>query len=117
MAWRQALGRCQHDPVAFELIEHESRYKIDLGPRELRQCSAGQDGGSGGIRTPGASRHARFQVAGEPCAEVCPKLPTCGVSCDPYGSVWGTQQSVATWLLHADTARRHPCGVVPNRIR
>jgi hypothetical protein len=57
---------------------------------------------SGGIRTPGASRHARFQVAGEPCAGVCPRLPSCGFSRDSSGSAWGRQQSVATRLLHAD---------------
>lgn len=31
---------CPPDPVARELIEHESRYKVDLGPREIRQCSS-----------------------------------------------------------------------------
>ncbi len=58
--------------------------------------------GSGRIRTPGWLPTSRFQVAGEPCAGVCPRLPTCGITGDPSGSVWGTQQSVATWLLHTD---------------
>jgi hypothetical protein len=43
-------------------------------------------GGSGGIRTPGTSRYARFQVAGEACAGMCPRLPTCGITCDLSGS-------------------------------
>jgi len=69
---------------------------------------AGQNGGSGGIRTPGTSRYARFQVAGEPCAGVCPRLSSCGFSRDPSGSAWGRQQSVATRLLHADTQSISP---------
>jgi hypothetical protein len=77
--------------------------------------SPGQGGGSGGIRTPGTSRYARFQVAGEPCAGVCRRLPTCGFSRDPSGSAWDRQQSVATRLLHADTQSNSPAGVVPKR--
>ena len=69
---------------------------------------SGQAGGSGGIRTPGTSRYARFQVAGEPCVGVCPRLSSCGSSRDPSGSAWGRQQSVATRLLHADTPSIRP---------
>jgi hypothetical protein len=47
-------------------------------------------------------RDARFQVAWESCAGVCPELPTCGESCEPSGGVWGRLRSVATQLLHAE---------------
>ncbi len=36
--------------------------------------------------------YARFQVAGEPCAGVCPKLATCGITGDPSGSVWSARR-------------------------
>jgi hypothetical protein len=53
-------------------------------------------GGSGGIRTPGTSRYARFQDAWEPCVGVCAKLPTCELSSKACAEAWSMWQSVAT---------------------
>jgi integrase len=62
--------------------------RTDTGTRSSRPAlTLVKGGGSGGIRTPGPSPVSRFQVAGEPCARVCPELPTCGASGDPSGGV------------------------------
>jgi Phage integrase family len=63
-------------------------------------------GGSGGIRTPGPSRVARFQVAGNSCGAVCSRRPTCKVSSGTCAELWAG----GSRLLHGcySTAVRQP---------
>jgi hypothetical protein len=86
LAWLgAAIGEMLPSTVA---VNETTEEKQDL--KRVLSC------GSGGIRTPGTSRYARFQVVGEPCAGVCRRLPTCGFSRDPSDSAWDRQQSAAT---------------------
>jgi hypothetical protein len=66
--------------------------------------------GSGGIRSTGASGHARFQDVGQPCRSMF-QAADCGITCHPSDSAWDTQQPVATWLLHTDAQVVNPAAL------
>ena len=76
---------------------------------------AGLTCGSGGIRTPGASRHARFQDSGEPCVGVCAELSTCEFSSKTCAEACSAWQSVATRLLQRRSCMATSLAVVLDR--
>jgi hypothetical protein len=109
--YREGVADALFEDVVGELPVGKGAGELQCPDHHGVDAEADQAGGSGGIRTPGTSRYARFQVAGEPCAGVCPRLATCGVTCDSSGSAWGTQQSVATRLLHPDAQSISPAAL------
>lgn len=104
-------GGCSHDPVALEFNRARSRYKIDLGPRELRQCSSWSEAAEAeGFEPPGGCPPLAFKASALDRSATLPIVHASGWPARAIQEAWSSTRCSAT-------SASSLCGTAPRQTR